>query len=129
MMEMMVATLALAATQPAAELPVENEIVVMGNKLRDWRGNVKLRNGAVTCKTKRSTGDKAIDAIGCDAMIQCFAPIAPQFAALEGGKLTKDEMNRQADDLLKKAGTGDCLSAKREAGITALAAQRRGKRT
>ncbi|NCP14384.1 MAG: hypothetical protein GW858_09515 [Sphingomonadales bacterium] len=128
-MSLIVATFALAAAAPAAQPRVDNEIVVMGSKLRDWRGNMKLRKGAVSCKTKRSTGDKAIDAIGCDAMVQCFTPIVPRFAALEKSKLPKDEMNRQADALLNDAGIGDCLAARREAGIAALVAARRSKRT
>ncbi len=128
-MSLIVATLALASAAPAAQPPVDNEIVVMGSKLRDWRGNMKLRKGALSCKTKRSTGDKAIDAIGCDAMVQCFTPIVPRFAALENSQLPKDEMNRQADALLNDAGIGDCIAARREDGIAALVAARRSKRT
>ena len=62
-------------------------------------------------------------------MVQCFTPIVPRFAALEKSKLPKDEMNRQADALLNDAGIGDCLAARREAGIAALVAARRSKRT
>jgi hypothetical protein len=127
-MGLLVATLALAAIQPVTEPPAENEIVVVGNKLREWRGNWRLRKGVVSCKTKRSTGDKAIDAIGCDAMVQCFGPLAPRFAALEGGKLPKDELRRQTDALLQEAAIGVCLTAKREAGIAALVAARRSNR-
>ncbi|WP_086607005.1 hypothetical protein [Erythrobacter donghaensis] len=112
-----------------AEPPVDHEIEVIANKLRTWRGDWKLSKGNVTCKTKRSTGDKAIDAIGCDAMVQCIAPIAPQFVALGESKLPKDEMNRRADALLKDAGIGECVVSRREAGIAALAAARRSKRS
>ncbi|KPF63879.1 hypothetical protein [Porphyrobacter sp. AAP60] len=128
-MEVLVAALAISVAQPAVTPPADNEIVVMGNKLRDWRGSWKMRKGVMTCKTKRSTGDKAIDAIGCDAMVQCFTPIAPRFTALEASKLPKDELNRQANTLLNDAGIGDCLTATREAGIAALVAARRSKRS
>lgn len=121
--------LALIAAEPVAEPPVENEIEVIGNRLRNWRGKWKLRKGVVSCKTTRSTGDKAIDAIGCNAMVECVAPLTPQWAALDQAKLPKDELNRQANALLKEAGIGDCVFAKREAGIAALVADRRRKRT
>ncbi|QDH33551.1 hypothetical protein [Porphyrobacter sp. YT40] len=125
----MALSLAFAAAQPVAEPPVDHEIEVIANKLRTWRGNWKLSKGAVTCKTKRSTGDKAIDAIGCDAMVQCIAPIAPQFVALGEQKLPKDEMNQRANALVEEAGIGDCIFSRREAGISSLAAARRSKRT
>lgn len=127
MTHLLALSLALAAAQPVAEPPVDHEIEVIANKLRTWRGNWKLRKGAVACKTKRSTGDKAIDAIGCDAMVQCIAPIAPQFAALGEEKLPKDEMNQRANALVAEAGIGDCIFSRRETGIAALAAERRSK--
>ncbi len=129
MTHLLTLSLALSAAQPVAEPPVDHEIEVIANKLRTWRGDWKLSKGNVTCKTKRSTGDKAIDAIGCDAMVQCIAPIAPQFVALGESKLPKDEMNRRADALLKDAGIGECVVSRREAGIAALAAARRSKRS
>ncbi|WP_394706989.1 hypothetical protein [uncultured Erythrobacter sp.] len=126
--------LALAAlVQPAAE-PVEepvadNEITVIGRKLQDWRGTWRLNDGTVSCKTRRSTGDKEIDAIGCDAMVQCIAPISPEFAAIEAANLPKAEAQQRANLLLESAKIGDCVFAKREAGIAALAAERRSKRS
>lgn len=127
MTNLIVATLALAAAEPVAQPPADNEIEVIGNRLREWRGKWKTRKGVVSCKTTRSTGNKAIDAIGCDAMVQCIAPVAQQWAALDA-KLPKDEINRRANAMLEEARIGDCVSAKREAGIAELAADRRSKR-
>ncbi len=129
MIAALLAPLALAGAEPVAEVPVDQEIEVIGNRLRNWRGKWKMRKGAVSCKTTRSTGDKAVDAIGCEAMVQCVAPIAPQLVALEGRKLPKEELDREANALLQEAGLGECVFAKREAGIAALAAARQGKRT
>jgi hypothetical protein len=126
-MSVLFVSFALAAAEPAAEPPVENEITVIGNKLRDWRGKWRTRKGVVSCKTTRSTGDKAIDAIGCNAMVQCIAPVAKQWAALDS-KLPKDEINRRANAMLEEAGIGECVAARREAGIAALAAARRSNR-
>lgn len=130
---MLIAAFALSAAQPAAEPvsepPVENEITVIANKLRDWHGSWRLRKGAVTCKTRRSTGDKAIDAIGCDAMVACFGPLAPRFAEIEASKASKEELSRRANALMAETGVYDCLSTKREAGIAALVSARRSKRS
>ena len=124
---MLIAALALAAAQPAAEPPVETEITVIANKLRDWRGRWKLRKGAIACKTTRSTGDKVIDAIGCDAMVACIGPLAPRFTEIEAAKASKEELSRRANALLADAGAYDCMFAKRNAGIAALAAARRSE--
>ena len=125
---MLIAALALAAAQPAAEPPVDNEITVIANKLRDWRGNWRLRKGAVTCKTTRSTGDKAVDALGCDAMVACITPIAQQVDAIDVKKVGKEAAQQQVNGLFEAAKVYDCMFAHREAGKAALAAARRSKR-
>lgn len=126
MMSLLVLALA-AAPPPVAAAPVDQEIEVIGDRLREWRGRWRLRGGAVTCKTTRSTRDRAIDAIGCDALVQCIAPITPQWAALEEAKLPRAELQTRANALLEEAKIGDCVFEKREAGIAALAAARKGK--
>lgn len=128
-MNLLVASLALAAAQPVAEPPVVDEIVVMGNKLRDWRGSWRVRDGAVKCKTKRSTGDREIDAIGCDAMVTCMTPLVPQWQAIEDAKLPKAELERQLNGLLQSAKVTDCFTAARQQSIAALVSARRGARS
>ncbi len=123
---------ALALTQAEAatvEPPVDNEIVVLGNKLRDWRGSWRVRDGVVKCKTKRSTGDREIDAIGCGAMVTCMTPLVPQWQAIEDADLPKDELEGRLNGLLQSANVGDCFAIVREQSISALAAARRSKRT
>lgn len=129
MISLLTLPLALAAAEPVAEPPPENEIEVIGRKLRKWRGRWTLIGTAIGCQTTRSTGDKAIDGIGCDAMVQCMQPLAPQWKALTEAKLPHGELSRQANAMLQEARIGDCVAAKREAGIDALAAERRGKRS
>jgi len=128
---MLIASLALAAAQPAVEPAPEqsadNEITVVANRLRAWRGTWRVNKGAVSCKTKRSTGDKAIDAIACDAMVACIGPLAPRFAAIEASKPGKAEMEQQLGSLLETEKVGDCLSARHKAGVAALVAARKGK--
>jgi hypothetical protein len=128
-MGLLVASLVLAAAQPVAEPPVENEITVIGNRLRDWRGKWKVRKGVPKCKTTRSTGDKAIDAIGCNAMTVCMAPIIPQWEAIHDAKLSRSELKSQINALMVSANVGVCVRDTRKAGIDALIAERRSKRT
>ncbi len=130
---MLMAALALAAAQPAAETtaepPADNEITVVANRLRDWAGRWKLRKGAIACKTTRSTGDKAIDAIGCNALVQCLTPLAPQFAALEKAKLSQEETASRARALHDEAKVWECVTDRRSDAIAALVAARRSKRS
>jgi hypothetical protein len=128
-MSLLIAALALAAAQPAAEPPVVDEIVVMGNKLRDWRGTWRVRDGVVKCKTKRSTGDREIDAIGCGAMVNCMTPLVPQWQAIEDADLPKAELEARLNGLLQTAKVSDCFKAAREQSISALVTARRSARS
>ncbi|KEO89411.1 hypothetical protein EH31_12250 [Erythrobacter longus] len=114
------------APSPTLEPEVENEIVVIGRQLRDWRGSWKLKDGAVVCKTRKSTGDKDIDAIGCDAMTSCMTPLVPEFVALEQMDLSRREMGNRLNAVLEQGNVGQCTFSRREEGIEALAAARRG---
>lgn len=127
-MSLLFATLALAAAQPAAEPPAGDEIVVMANKLRDWRGTWRVRDGVVKCKTKRSTRDRAIDAVGCNALVMCMTPLVPQWQEIEGAKQSKADLERRLNDLLQSESVSDCFRTAREQGIAALVAARRSKR-
>lgn len=75
--------LAAAQAVPTAEAPLENEIVVMAERLRRIRisPGVTIRKGTVAqtsaCKVKRSSGDAALDALACDAVTLCASRPAP----------------------------------------------------
>ena len=126
---MLFATLALVAAQPMPEPTAVDEITVVANKLRKWRGNWKLSGDAITCKTKGSTGDKGIDAIGCDALVACITPLAPRLAEIKRAKAPNKELSRRANALMTEAGVYDCIFAKREAAIAAFVAARRSKQS
>ena len=128
-MSLLLAPLAAAAAEPAAEPAVANEIEVIGRRLHDWRGRWRLVGEEVTCRTMRSTGDAAIDAVGCAALTACIAPLVPELAALEASGLPRKEASRRLDALLRDKRVYDCVFAQRETGIAALAAERRSKRS
>jgi hypothetical protein len=128
-MSLLIAALAIGAAPPVAEAPVDHEIEVVAKRLDKWRGTWRVKDGDVTCTTKRSTGDIAIDAVGCDAMMQCMAPIALRYDAIQNGNASRAETQRQVDALLQGEKVGDCLADRRDAGIAALVDARRSKRT
>ena len=122
-MSALAAVLLFAAT-PAAVPPVQSEIVVIGEKLNDWRGTWGAKKGVVACRTTRSTGDKEIDAVGCQALVSCASPLVPQFKAIAESKLPKAERQRRMDIAVQPM--VGCLTHAREAGIAALADRRAG---
>lgn len=117
----------MLAAQPAAAPPspaVADEIAVIGRKLKDWRGTWKLRKGQPVCKTTRSTGDKAVDAVACAAMTDCVAPHMPAVDAILAAGHPKDRRQQLIDAAL--APVPACLKDRHEAGVAALADRRAG---
>ena len=115
---MILALLSLAAAPlPAA---VENEIVVIGFRLKnDWRGTLFKQDGRLGCKTTQSTGNQAIDAIGCGAIVTCTAPIEAQMDQLASAKLSKRERSRRMSELTRS--TLPCLENYRAEHVRRLA--------
>lgn len=116
----MILALALAASVPVAE----PEITVIGRKLATWRGNWAVKRGQAQCRTRKSTGDREIDALGCAAMLLCVPKFQDQFQALADAKLPKVAFEAQAAPINKQL--GGCLETERSAGIAALADRRAG---
>jgi hypothetical protein len=116
----------ILSVAPAGISPVDeaSEIVVIGEKLKEWRGNWGSRNGALSCQTTRSTGDAEIDAVGCQALVTCAAPLVPRFKAIAAAKASKSARRRQMDAAAQSM--MPCLAEQREAGIAALADRRAG---
>ncbi len=63
-----------AVVAPAGADTVEQDIVVTASKLDRWKGKFSLRGEKFKCKTTQTSGDKAIDPIGCAAIVQCIEP-------------------------------------------------------
>jgi len=107
---------------PAAET-AEDEIVVTGNKLDRWRGQFSLRGEKFKCKTTRTSGDKAIDPIGCAAIVQCLVPLRERITQSDDKSLGADRQRA-----LKKGITdelGPCVGATRKVMIAEFVAKRR----
>jgi hypothetical protein len=100
------------------------EIVVTAEKLKQWRGNWGSRNGVLSCRTTKSTGDVEIDAVGCQALVTCAAPHVPRFQAIAAAKASNSARRRQMDAAAQAM--MPCLAEQRAAGIAALADRRAG---
>lgn len=124
---MMISALVLAATPTMAAPPLpetEREIVVIGQKLKNWRGVFKQSKGNFVCTTKRSTGDRLIDQIGCTALLNCAAPRGTEVRAIytaHKDRKTREQLMKPINDSI-----GECLFQTRNDGIAALAEKRAG---
>jgi hypothetical protein len=110
--------LALVAPSPVAT-PVEDDIVVIGNKLNGWTGKVSDTIGIRRCRTTQSTGDKEIDAIGCRVLTDCFVPLKPRMiaAAKAAGR---DQEKRRAALAPLNAEMKECFKERRTTLIVEL---------
>jgi hypothetical protein len=117
-----IAVALLLAAAPAAVPDPGSEIVVIARKLKTWRGNLQQVDGKLVCRTRRSTGDTAIDAIGCDGMLACYAPLQPQLDAIAASNLRRAEKNRRMETAARSA--IPCLDTYHDGAIDRLAAQR-----
>lgn len=118
--------LALAPDAAAPTSAIADEITVIGKRLQDWRGVIRTKEGAARCSTRRSTGDAAIDAIGCDAMLTCWPQFEAEFKAVvvdKTDRATRDRRNAEVGQ--RMAG---CVGARNDALIADLAERRRSSR-
>ena len=114
-----------AASQAADISSKDDAIIVIGEKLKRWSAKLKEKDGRLVCKIKKSTGDAAIDRIGCDAMTNCFPSVysGANIAALEA--LPKSE--RKAKQRLLNVQLTSCVFDNRATMIDELAELRTDK--
>ncbi len=115
--------LALQVALDANPAP-QDGIVVIAEKQKNWRGRLKYKKDVPLCKTTRSTGDKEIDKIGCDAMITCFPKHQSSLHALANETNNKSEADVKAKAIY--AEISDCVISNRDQGISELADLRAG---
>ncbi len=109
------------ATEELSE--VQDEIVVIGERLNRWRGKTVNKNGIRTCKTLKSTKDRDIDAIGCNAMLTCIISLEAEATSLAVGAKSKKEAATLLRPYYSKLGA--CVRDERSRQIAALAKSRK----
>ena len=107
---------------PAAPDLVEQQIVVIGEKLKGRKGSVAKAEGRLVCRTRTSTGDRKLDAIRCGAMLTCVRPLEPQVDELMASDRSSDDKRRAFDRLLVPA--KPCMESYEDAAVARLAAER-----
>ncbi|WP_066482396.1 MULTISPECIES: hypothetical protein [unclassified Sphingomonas] len=112
----------VAAPLQETQAEEADDIVVIGKRLGLWRGSFRIVKDKVRCKTRQSTGDRAIDAIGCDALVQCAGMLAPRLAATDTPALEPSVQATMKADVQREL--GECVFEKRRDGIADLARRR-----
>jgi hypothetical protein len=80
----LLAALALAAAPEASPPPPENDILIIGERVRKIKFRIKLdKAGQVACRITRSSGDPEIDRLACDAARPCVRPDIVTKAAMQ----------------------------------------------
>ncbi len=112
----------LAQAAPPGERPQEEQIVVVGRRLRDWRGRFRTKYGQFHCVTSRLTGDGDIDAIGCTATEICYRSHEPDVIAVAYG--TAPRSTRRAARKAVMNDLNNCHRAERDRLVDALIERR-----
>ncbi len=107
---------------PVPAAPVE-EITLIGRKLRNWRGKLSAGGGRMRCTTRQSSGDAAIDAIGCTAMTACFPTFEPELRAIR--KAPRPERDRRNAEVNRSLTA--CVAGRHEVLVRDLADRRVAK--
>lgn len=122
--------LALMTMTPAAALPlappddmVGEEIVVIASKLKDWRASLVEYRGEMRCYTQRSTGDAAIDRIGCQSMLRCYTRFAAEFVSFKNRDISSNKREAMRKVFLRNRFSA-CVFEERDAMVAELAAKR-----
>lgn len=102
---------------------LDEDIVVIGRKMTEWRGYWKLKGDVVTCKTTKSSKNVIADKLACDAIIVCTTQdVISEFTALKDRKILKADRIRRSSDVHRKV--TECAQETALTQITALAEQR-----
>lgn len=113
---------ALLTTLQAPATPPAADVVVMGEKLKNWRASVRERKGRMVCTTRTSTGDRELDAIGCNAMATCLAELKPRLNATLDKTLAAADRKSLRDAVDRDLFT--CVTTNRDTAAAALAERR-----
>ena len=111
-----------AAVEPSPE--VANEIVVIGQRMDDWKGGLAKVDGELKCRTKKSSGDEIVDAIRCGSMLACIAPLAPQIDEIMASDLGRKEKQARAQEVSETA--VPCMEDYNREAVLRLARSRAG---
>jgi hypothetical protein len=116
--------MAQSPAPPIAPLSSDQEdIVVIGRKLKGFKATTLNENGNWSCKVERSTGYEDIDLRACNGLIKCSVVMEPKFYSKEG--LTWSTRDPRAYRKQFSKEMLNCWSADRRAMLKEYRARRR----
>ncbi len=117
----LLAFLAAQAVQlPAPAQPKSEDVVVIAQKLKSWRGKVgDASRTPIRCRTVKSTGDREVDGIGCRTMVECFSRMRERIVALGDRHLPKAARGTQRAAVERDIGA--CVDERHDVLVAELA--------
>lgn len=95
------------------------DIAPLEKKLAGWKGRWGYNDSKFVCETTKTTGDSAVDSVGCRALVQCLGPEGQRLNAIaQGAGSDKDRADGIQAIVAKSA---PCVAEKRHDGLIALA--------
>jgi hypothetical protein len=122
LLESLLILLVAQAGAPASAPGVAQEIVVIGRKLDRWTASYVVRGNTIGCRTKISTGDREIDAIGCASFEACVGQLRERIN--ESDRKDLEEATRKTMKGAIKRDLAACVRIRRDALIADLADRR-----
>ncbi|WP_375291187.1 hypothetical protein [Qipengyuania sp.] len=125
---MLSALLLMTAAAPVAATPAppapSTEIAVIRKRLATWRGSMKKKGDHFVCKTRKTSGDAALDAIRCDAMRYCAQQVDGRMQAVLSASLPKADRQSRMDAVAQSM--KPCMETYEDASVAKLARERAG---
>lgn len=118
---------ALLLVQVPVLSPQEQEVVVIGNRLKAFRGHWRSNGSRSACEVQRSSGDREVDAIGCAVITDCSRAVEPRIVAIARDRALNAAGRRAAMTPIN-AELGRCMQTRHDAAVTALADRRAAAR-
>lgn len=115
------APVAAKAKAPAAHPAAKSapDIAPLEKKLATWKGRWGYNDAKFVCETTKSSGDSAVDSVGCRALVQCLGPEGQRLNAIAQG--AGDDKTRADGIQAIVAKSAPCVADKRHDGLIALA--------
>ncbi|WP_206242497.1 hypothetical protein [Novosphingobium terrae] len=103
----------------AANTEAGSDLSALEKKLEVWKGRWGYNDGKFGCETRNSSGDSAVDSVGCQALMACLGPEEQRLNAIAQG--AGDDKTRGSEMQAIVAKAQPCIAEKRHQGLIALA--------
>jgi hypothetical protein len=95
------------------------DITTLEKKLAGWKGRWGYTDDKFVCQTTKTTGDSAVDSVGCRALVSCLGPEGQRLNTIAQGAGTDKDRADEIQAIVAKS--APCVADKRHEGLIALA--------